>query len=154
MQVQKPKNVSLCELLSQLDKMNLLEQAKAIRAALPEGVSLREAGRILGRDKRWVDRRFRLLNMHVAIQGLAERGVLGEYVLEEISRLPEDEQLAAADKAVRAREKPEREPKHKTEKQVREMLTQLIDAEITGLPCLLCAWFVGRATDEEVLDLI
>ena len=130
--------------------MNLLEQARAIREYLPDGVSLREAGRILGRDKRWIDRRFRLLRMHPSIQGLAERGVLGEYILEEISRLPEEEQLAAADKAVRAREKPEPKPRHKTEPQVREMLTKLVEAGVSGLPCLLLCWVVGKASDEDI----
>ena len=142
--------MNVAELRSKLPTLNLLEQARAMRETLPEGVSLREAGRLLARDKRWIDRRFRLLKMDPAIQGLAERGVLGEYILEEISRLPEEEQLAAADKAVRAREKPERKPRHKTEEQVRDMLVKLLEADADPALRLLCCWFVGKATDGDI----
>jgi len=148
----------------QRKSLNILEEARAIQNLYPKGASVREAARELKRDTRWVWVRVRLLRMPEAIQQKAAAGLLSQWNLDTLAGIESpDEQIAAADKIVEARERgkgkflPGLSRAYKRRRSVRpreeinRMIERMLAAGIGGLPPRVAAWCAGYVPDEELL---
>lgn len=139
--------------------LNLLQEAMAIKAMWPDGVSLRAAARELKRDTRWVAGRLKLLTLPEEIQKYAAAGLIGRYDVEALARL-ESGQLEAARRLVKAKRKGELKPgidgkpmrmmRRRTKAQINGMITKMFWAGISGLPTLALAWAAGGIDDAEL----
>ncbi len=140
--------------------LNMLEEALAIKAMYPDGVSLRVAAKELKRPTRWVHIRQRLLLFPGEIQQYAAAGRLSAVNLEALWILSEDERLVGAEKIVkvgkragkkRAKGIPRRRFRdRKTKLQLSKMTSVLINAGIHGLSPRLLAWAAGYISDREI----
>ena len=139
--------------------LNMLEEAKALEALYPEGVSLRVAAKELKRPTRWIHTRLRLLKFPEMIQTKAALGLLSAVNIEAIHLLPEEEWLEAAEKIVKFKEKnrgkrvqPIRRKfrQKKSKAQLSKMAAVLLNAGVNGLPSRLMAWAAGYLSDAEI----
>lgn len=139
--------------------LNMMEEAKALEALYPEGVSLRVAAKELKRPTRWVHTRLRLLKFPEVIQMKAALGLLTAVNIEAIHLLPEDEWIAAAEKIVEFKEKKGGKytnpikrnfRNRKSKKQLSKMAAVLLNAGVNGLPPRLMAWAAGYLSDAEI----
>ena len=90
----------------QRKSLNILEEARAIQNIYPTGASVRQAAQELKQPTQWVHVRVRLLRMPEAIQQKAAAGLLSQANLEKLAGMESaDEQIAAADKIVEARQR-------------------------------------------------
>ena len=151
--------LNLVENLERKD-LNMLEEAKALRALYPEGVSLRVAAAELKKPTRWVHIRQRLLLMSEEIQQYTAAGRLSAVNLEALWQLPEDERVKGAEMIVKERggnpsKKLKKSPRRrfrprKTKEQISRMTSVLINAGIHGLPPRLMTWAAGYISDKEI----
>ncbi len=153
--------LNLTENLERKD-LNMLEEAKALEALYPEGISLRKASRELKRPTRWIHIRLRLLNLPEKVQMKAALGLLSAVNIEAICQLPEDEQIAAAEKIIKFKEVKSKKGTRrsipvtrkfrckKTKTQLSKMTSVLLNAGVTGLPPRLMAWAAGYLSDAEI----
>jgi ParB family chromosome partitioning protein len=151
--------LNLTENLERKD-LNILEEARAIKAIYPDGVSLRVAANELKRPTRWVHIRQRLLQMPDEVQQYAAAGRLSAVNLEALWQLPEDERLGGARKFIKAggsrrgkklKGAPRRRFRpRKTKAEIANMIGSLLNANIEGLPPRLLAWAAGYITETEI----
>jgi len=153
--------LNLTENLERKD-LNMLEEAKAVEALYPEGVPLRSASKELKRPTRWVHIRLRLLKLPEKVQIKAALGLLSAVNIEAICQLPEDKQVAAADKIIKFKEKKAGKKTRrgvpvtrkfrykKTKAQLSKMAAVMLNAGINGLPPRLMAWAAGYLSDAEI----
>lgn len=150
--------LNLTENLERKD-LNMLEEALAIQAMYPEGVSLRMAAAELKRPTRWVHTRLRLTQLPEEIQQLAAAGRIAATDIEAIWNLPEDERIEGAEQIVRLKgQSGKKLPKRlkrkfrprKTKEQISKMTGVLINAGINGLPPRLLAWAAGYITTMDI----
>jgi ParB family chromosome partitioning protein len=154
--------LNLTENLERKD-LNMLEEAKALQAMYPEGVSLRVAAAELKRPTRWVHTRQRLVQLPEEVQQLAAAGRIVATDIEALWNLPEDERVDGAQKITRCQKGvkgklPKRLRRRfrprKTKEQISKMTGVLINANINGLPPRLLAWTAGYITDYDIkLDI-
>ncbi len=138
--------------------LNMLEEALAIQAMYPGGVSLRVAAAELKRPTRWIHTRQRLVQLPEEIQQLAAAGRIAATDIEAIWNLPEDERVEGAQSIVRLKTRPGKLPKRlkrkfrprKTKEQISKMTGVLINAGINGLPPRLLAWAAGYVTTTDI----
>ena len=155
--------VNLMENL-QRKSLNILEEARAVQKLYPEGASVREAARELKQSSHWVWLRVRLLQMPEAIQQKAAAGLLSQTNLEVLAGLErEDEQIAAAEEIVTARERGKGKflpglartykRRHGSRRvgEINRMIERMLAAGIVGLPTRVAAWCAGSILDEELL---
>lgn len=150
--------LNLVENLERKD-LNMLEEAKALQAIYPDGVTLNKAAAELKRPTRWVHTRLRLVQMPEEVQQYAAAGRLSAVNLEALWILPADERTEGAKKIVRAKriggcklkDIPRRRfrPK-KSKEQISKMAAVLMNAGIEGLPPRLLAWAAGYIPDREI----
>ncbi len=152
--------LNLTENLERKD-LNMLEEALAIQALYPEGVSLRVAAKELKRPTRWVHTRQRLVQLPEEIQQMAAAGRLVATDIEAIWNLPEKKQIESAQKIVTIKRTPgKRLPRQltrrfkprKTKEQIGTMTGVLLNAGVEGLPPRLLAWAAGYLTDKEIRE--
>jgi len=150
--------LNLIENLERKD-LNMLEEALALRAIYPDGVSLRVAARELKRPTRWVHCRQRLVQLPEDVQQLAAAGRITAIDIEALWIIPEDERSEAAKKIVTIRSRPGRKlpaklkrrfRPRKTKEQISKMSGVMLNAGIMGLPPRLLAWAAGYLTDKEI----
>jgi ParB/RepB/Spo0J family partition protein len=150
--------LNLTENLERKD-LNMLEEALAIQALYPEGVSLRVAAKELKRPTRWVHARFRLVQLPEEIQQLVAAGRLVTIDIEALWNIPKGEQVESAQKIVRVKRVPGKKlPRklrrkfrpRKTKEQIGKMTGVLLNAGIEGLPPRLLAWSAGYLSDREI----
>jgi ParB family chromosome partitioning protein len=150
--------LNLIENLERKD-LNMLEEAFAIQAIYPDGVSLRVAAKELKRPTRWVHCRQRLVQLPENVQQLAAAGRLMQTDIEALWNIPEDERAEAAQKIVTIKAKPGRKlpaklrrtfRPRKTKEQISKMSGVMLNAGIMGLPPRLLAWAAGYLTDKEI----
>jgi len=157
----KSQVLNLVENLERKD-LNMLEEALAIRAIYPEGVSLRKASAELKRPTRWVHIRQRLLLMPEEIQQYAAAGRLSAVDLEALWLLPDDERLDGAKKLVSTapgKKKKKGAPRRrfryrKTKAQLGKMISVMINAGIDGLPTRVLSWAAGYVSDKDIKEEI
>ncbi len=137
--------------------LNMLEEALAIKAMYPEGVSLRVAARELKRPTRWVHTRLRLVQLPDEVQQMAAAGRIVAIDIEALWNLPEDERLDGAQKIIKCQWKKKLPNKLKrrfrprrTKEQISKMTGVLINANINGLPPRLLAWAAGYVTTTDI----
>ena len=142
--------------------LNILEEAKAIAALYPDGVSLRVAAKELKRPTRWVHIRLRLLELPEKVQMKAALGLLSAVNIEAICQLPEEEQVAAAEmlakfkKEVGTRKVGRKVPitrsfrDRKSKDQLSKMAALLLNAGLDGLSTRLIAWAAGYLSDVDI----
>jgi ParB/RepB/Spo0J family partition protein len=148
----------------QRKSLNILEEAHAVQALYPNGASMREAARELKQSTHWVWVRVRLLQMPEAIQQKAAAGLLSQANLEVLAGLERaDEQIAAAEKIVEARERGKGKflpgltkaykRRHGSRRvgEINRMIERMLAAGIVGLPPRVAAWCAGSISDEELL---
>lgn len=153
---------NLTENLERKD-LNPLEEALAIRALYPNGVTTREAARELKRDVRWVHTRLRLLSMPDDVQQLVAARRVTLLDLEAIARRETPEEQIAAALAIAASKRGQgrkacvadstllrsfRRRRNKAE--IDGLILRLLDSGIGGLAPRVAAWCAGRVTDEEL----
>jgi len=151
----------------QRKSLNILEEARAIQNLYPEGASVREAARELKQPTRWVWTRRQLIRMPAAIQQKAAAGLLSQWNLDTLAGIESpDEQIAAANKIVEARERgkgkflPGLSRAYKRRRSVRpreeinRMIERMLTAGIGGLPPRVAAWCAGHVSDEDLLKEI
>ncbi len=150
--------LNLTENLERKD-LNMLEEALAIQAMYPEGISLRRAAAELKRPTRWVHTRFRLVQMPRKVQTIAAAGKLSAIDIEVLWRLPDEERVEAAHKMVSVKRQPGKKlPKklqrhfkpRKSKEQIGKLTGTLLNAGIHGLPPRLLAWAAGFLSDREI----
>ena len=139
--------------------LNVLEEARALGRLFPKGASLREAARELKRHTRWVQARFRLLELPDEVQIKVAAGTLSLVDVEAIAQFetPDDQIKAAAEiaKAKRHGRKPsEGRPGRKfryrkTKAQINRMIAKLMDHGIDGLTTRALAWAAGSIGDDD-----
>ena len=139
--------------------LNVLEEARALGRLFPKGTSLREAARELKRHTRWVQARFRLLELPDEVQIKVAAGTLSLVDVEAIAQFetPDDQIKAAAEiaKAKRHGRKPsEGRPGRKfryrkTKAQINRMIAKLMDHGIDGLTTRTLAWAAGSIGDDD-----
>jgi ParB family chromosome partitioning protein len=154
--------LNLTENLERKD-LNILEEAQAIQHLYPDGVSLRTASKELKRSTQWIHVRLRLLQLPKSIQKKAAAGLLNAMNIEAIWKLPQREQVKAAEdiiKSKRERGKNARLPAklrrrirpRKSKAQISKMVALLMDANLSGLPLRLLTWAAGYITDQDIKD--
>jgi ParB/RepB/Spo0J family partition protein len=150
--------LNLVENLERKD-LNMLEEAFALQAIYPDGVSLRVAAKELKKPTRWVHCRQRLLQLPEDIQQLAAAGRITAIDIEALWNLPEDERSEAAKKIVTIKGRPGKKlptklrrgfRPRKTKEQLSKMTGVLLNAGIAGLPARLLAWAAGYLTDRDI----
>lgn len=150
--------LNLVENLERKD-LNMLEEAFALQAIYPGGVSLRVAARELKKPSRWVHCRLRLVQLPKDVQQLAAVGRITAIDVEALWNLPEDERSEAAKKLVTIKSQPGKKlPKRlrrgfrprKTKQQISKMTGVVLNAGINGLPARLLAWTAGYLTDKDI----
>ena len=151
--------LNLTENLERKD-LNMLEEALAIQAMYPEGVSLRMAAAELKRPTRWIHTRLRLTQLPEEIQQLAAAGRIVATDIEALWNLPEDERVAGAEQIVRLKGQTGKKkfPKRlkrkfrprKTKEQISKMSGVMLNAGILGLPPRLLAWAAGYVSDRDI----
>jgi len=152
--------LNLTENLERKD-LNILEEALAIQALYPDGVSIRVAAKELKRPTRWVHTRFRLAKLPEKVQQLAAVGRLAATDIEALWNLPPEKQVDAAQKIVKVKRTPGKRLPHqltrrfkprKTKEQIGTLTGVLLNAGIEGLPPRLLAWAAGYITDKEIRE--
>lgn len=142
--------------------LTIMEEARALDALYPDGISLRKASKELKRPTRWIHIRIRLLNLPDKVQMKAALGLLSAVNIEAICQLPEDKQIAAAESIVQFKEMKSKKGtrrsipvsrsfRHKkTKAQLSKMTAVLINAGVNGLPPRLMAWAAGYLSDAKI----
>jgi ParB/RepB/Spo0J family partition protein len=151
----------------QRKSLNILEEARAIQSLYPNGASVREAARELKQPTKWVHVRVRLLRMPEVIQQKAAAGLLSAANLDTLAGMESaDEQIAAADKIVEARERGKGrflpglprtyKRRHGSRRigEINRMIERMLAAGIGGLPPRVAAWCAGQIPDDELLKEI
>lgn len=158
---QQARMLNLRENLERRD-LNILEEAKAIKAIFPDGVSLRVGAEAFSRSERWVQSRLRLMLLPVPIQRMAAAKLISALDIDQLVKLPAERQMEVAEarvaesgKLVRGRapkkQHLKRKFRHKVSKaQVNTMIEYLWSYKIDGLPSRLLAWANGYVTDEVI----
>lgn len=150
--------LNLTENLERKD-LNMLEEALAIQALYPEGVSLRVAANELKRPTRWIHTRLRLVQLPEEIQQLAAAGRLVATDIEALWDITEEERVESAQKIVSVKRVPGKKLSHKlkrrfrprkTKEQIGKMTGVLLNAGIGGLPPRLLAWSAGYLSDRAI----
>ncbi len=149
--------LNLTENLERKD-LNMMEEARAIKAIFPDGVSLRKAAKELKRPTRWVHTRLRLLELPEWIQIKAALGFLTAVNIEAVYQLPDNMREKAVHKILDFKKKKTRltspvkrsfRPK-KTKEQLSKMIGMLLNAGIHGLPPRLLSWAAGYLSDVAI----
>ncbi len=158
-----PHQARLLNLTENLERkdLNMLEEARAIQAMYPDGISLRMAAAELKRPTRWIHTRQRLVQLPEEVQQLAAAGRIVATDIEAIWNLPENERVEGArnitqlkgrlgtkgklPKKLRRRFRP-----RKTKEQISKMAGIMLNAGIMGLPPRLLAWAAGYLTDYDI----
>lgn len=139
--------------------LNMLEEALAIQAMYPEGISLRKAAAELKRPTRWIHTRLRLTQLPEEVQQLAAAGRIVSTDIEAIWNLPEDERVEGAQQIIQLKSRPGKKlPKRlkrkfrprKTKEQISKMAGVMLNAGIMGLPPRLLAWAAGYISDRDI----
>lgn len=150
--------LNLTENLERKD-LNMLEEALAIQAMYPEGISLRVAASELKKPTRWIHTRLRLAKLPEEIQRMAAAGRLAATDIEAIWRYPENDRVKVAEKITSIKREPGRKlPRklqrrfkpRKTKEQIGKMTGTLLNAGLVGLPPRLLAWTAGYISDQEI----
>jgi ParB/RepB/Spo0J family partition protein len=150
--------------------LSLWEEAVALGRLYPEGKPCREVAQELKRPTRWVNTRFRLLEMQEPIQKAAAAGLLSVQKIDIISRLkkPED-QLRCLDQILKAMKKGNRKDYHRhldpkfhrhlgpkrprpSKDEVMSMITEMLSATIVGIGPRALAYTQGIITREELME--
>jgi ParB family chromosome partitioning protein len=160
-----PHQARLLNLTENLERkdLNMLEEAKALQAMYPEGVSQRVAAAELKRPTRWIHTRQRLVKLPKEIQQLAAVGRIVATDIEALWSLPEDERVKAAKRIVKLKGKGSRKGKiprklsrkfrpRQTKEQISKMTGILINAGINGLPTRLLAWTAGYVSTADIKE--
>jgi ParB/RepB/Spo0J family partition protein len=152
--------INLTENLDRRD-LNVLEEAKAIRALWPAGVSQRVAAKELKRPTRWVQARLWLLDMPDEVQAMAATGLLSAVNIEVIHghKTPEA-QIKVAETIVAAKKRGKtkflgdefrRRFRHvRTKGQINQMITNMLNQGIEGLAPRSLAWAAGYIKDADL----
>ena len=139
--------------------LNMLEEALAIEAMYPEGISLRKASTELKRPTRWIHTRLRLTQLPEEVQQLAAAGRIVATDIEAIWNLPEDGRVEGAKQITQLKSRPGKKlPKRlkrkfrprKTKEQISNMTGVMLNAGIDGLPARLLAWAAGYVSDRDI----
>lgn len=152
--------LNLVENLERKD-LNMLEEARALQALYPDGVSLRIAAAELKRPTRWVHTRQRLIQLPEEIQQLAASGRIVATDIEAIWNLSENERIDGARKIAKLKGNPRKGRKlprklkrrfrpRRTKEQISKMTGILLNAGINGLPPRLLAWAAGFVKDQDI----
>jgi ParB/RepB/Spo0J family partition protein len=150
--------LNLTENLERRD-LNMLEEAKALRNLYPEGISLRQAAEEVKRPTRWIQARFRLLDLPEEVQKWAAAGLLSAANIERLCELDDaKEQVRVARSIVRKREEHGKTchldfgaHSRKSRAEIAAMIRHLFHCGIDGLPTRLLAWCAGYVSDAEIM---
>jgi ParB/RepB/Spo0J family partition protein len=142
----------------QRQDLNPLEEARAIQRRYPNGVTLKEASNEFKRDTRWVHQRLRVLQLPEVLQQKVAARILSLLDVEQLSALPPERQIEAADEIIAAKRgegktwnsKYRRKFRSRRSKlEVNQRLEQLLCLGFEGLVTRFGAWFCGYISDEE-----
>jgi ParB family chromosome partitioning protein len=135
------------------EDLNILAEAKVIAYLFP-GKTAAMISKELGRDRRWVATRLRLLTLPEPVQALAATGCLASADLDAIAQLesPESQiraatQLGSADRKVarsaRNQVRPPKELRRRSKAEISQKVRELLEMGITGLTPRFGAWCAG-----------
>ncbi len=143
--------------------LNILQEALAIQAIFPWGVTLERAAKELNRPTRWVHARLRLLKLPEQVQQLAATGLISAQNIDRIARIPDEEkQLAAALALVSDKQSESRNmgdslaPELKdtfnvrrTKDQMLKGLVRVMDQNVIGFEAKALGWAAGYVSDDD-----
>lgn len=144
--------------------LNPLEEALALRALWPNGVTLNEAAKVLKRPTAWVCDRKRLLTLPEEVQQFAAAGLIAMCSIKVLVALPPDQQLVAARKIVEAKRQHGKYASlmhldarfrrkfrsRRTKAEIGRMVAKMLHRGITGLGPRMGAWCAGEITNAAI----
>lgn len=142
-------------------ELNIMEEANAIKALYPDGVSLRVAANDLKRSTRWVQSRLRLLKLPQEIQKKVAAGLISALEVDQLVKLKtEKEQVAAVRTIIEQKQKKRtaqrgrkyrRKFKYRRSKaEVNRMVEYCWSKGLDGLVTRLLAWTNGYIDDVTI----
>lgn len=160
---QEARLLNLLENLERKD-LNILEEAKALQAIYPDGISLRIAAAEVKRPTRWVHARLRLLDLPKDVQMMAAAGIISATNIETIHRMPTRAERIKAAKEIERQKRTGKTTKlkqhgrsfkqRKRKQEIGRMIEHLWDSGLDGLPARLLAWTQGGIPDDVIMKEI
>jgi len=157
--------INVTENLSRAD-LNIVQEAKAIKRLIDEGLNIEEIQKALNQPKYWVDARIRLGRMPSYIQSFAEDGILNAGHIMELSRLGGESEIKKAAKEIRSQvergikikiPKPRKKKdkgtkkKQRSPREIKDLMKHMYESGIPmGLHSRMLAWVIGEISDYDL----
>jgi ParB/RepB/Spo0J family partition protein len=145
--------------------LDILQEAKALQAIYPFGVTLKRAADDLNRPTRWVHARLRLLKLPEEVQTLAASGLISAQNIDRLATMQDaGQQIEAAQALVVARQKskssdvvnglaPQFRDSFKARRskdQILKMLVRILDQNVVGIEAKVASWAAGYIEDDAL----
>lgn len=162
------KDVKVLNLIENLERkdINLLEEARALRAIFPEGTSYLTISKELSKSQKWVRLRCMLLDMPEEIQQSAANGKLTisdiDIICHTAKKITDKQKLALAREILLAkglglslRKLQSKFLKRRFSRKrgdIHAMMARIMTEDIDASACRALAWAAGDLTDDEFLE--
>jgi ParB family chromosome partitioning protein len=151
--------LNLIENLERKD-LSLMQEAKAIRKTFPDGTHFSEMSEALNKSRSWCRLRWRILDLPEAVQVEISKGIVTASDLTALMYKDPDDMVELVEMLKIAKlhgmssnrflQTTRLKRKHKTKKEIDEMLTYLMDKGHYPHPYKALAWAAGRLEDREL----
>lgn len=147
--------------------LNPLEEALGLSRLFPDGVSLRDAAAVVGRDTVWVHKRMKVLKLPEEVQEMVAARRVHLYDLEIILSKPTREAQIKAAEALAASKRGRGNRGNKTAEldgevlarsfrrrrtkaEISDLITKLMNAGVVWIASRVAAWCAGYVSDDEI----